>query len=294
MHEKIKAWLQASRLASQSYIFFPLLLGQSCYYTATGSFNLQRLLLVHAYGLCIQLFIVYANDYADIATDRLNTTFNIFSGGSRVLVDGKLTQSELKVGITTTVLFTVLTGVALTIMARPLSIAFIAASLGLLWLYSYQPVQLSYRGGGELLQMIGVGGVLPLFGYYAQAGTLTSFPWGFFAFILPAQLSCALATALPDQPSDSQSGKHTGAVLFGADTIKVIIIALNIISIGACLYIFPHAPLLCSAPSVACTVVMLVLIPHSPPGSQRLNLFVTCAVTSTVLLTALSAGVLLW
>ncbi|MCX8043331.1 MAG: prenyltransferase [Desulfobacterota bacterium] len=292
--KKVKAWLQASRLASQSYIFFPLLLGQSCWYAQQKTLDIWILVLVHAYGLCVQLYIVYANDYADTATDRINSTYNLFSGGSRVLVDGLLIPRELLAGIMITVLATILVGAMLWhFAARPFSLLFIAVSLGLLWLYSYKPVQLSYRGGGELLQMLGVGGVLPLFGYYAQAGTVTGFPLMFLAFILPAQLSCALATALPDQPSDRQSGKRTCAVLFGAAATKVIISALNIVSIATCLFVFPRAPLRCVMPSLVCNAFMLMLIPHSPPGSRRLNLFVTCAVASTVLLTAMCAVALL-
>lgn len=292
--KKAAAWLQASRLASQSYIFFPLLLGQACWYAQAGTLDISVMLLVHAYGLCIQLYIVYANDYADRATDCLNRTYNLFSGGSRVLVQGLLSPRELRKGIVVTVLATILVGATLLIhAARPLALLFIVVSLGLLWLYSYRPVQLSYRGGGELLQMLGVGGVLPLFGYYAQAGTLSGFPVNFLAFILPAQLSCALATALPDLPSDAQSEKKTCAALFGKAATQTAVILLNVMGFGACLLVFPKSPMLCVAPGVVCNILMLLLMRHSQPGSQRLNLFVTCAVASTVLLTAFCAGALL-
>ena len=72
---KVLAWLQASRLASQAYIFFPLLLGQGFYRQTGGELNPAVLFWVGAYGLMIQLFIVYANDYADAEVDRLNTTY---------------------------------------------------------------------------------------------------------------------------------------------------------------------------------------------------------------------------
>jgi 1,4-dihydroxy-2-naphthoate octaprenyltransferase len=72
-------WLKASRLPSQSYIFLPLLFGQAYYVFQGGKLDLYILLLVHLFGLFNQLYIVYANDYADIEADRLNNTFNIFS-----------------------------------------------------------------------------------------------------------------------------------------------------------------------------------------------------------------------
>ena len=58
-------------------------------------------------------------------------------------------------------------------------------AVGLLWLYSYPPVRAAYRGGGEIVQGLGVGVVLPLVGFYVQAGTVEGFPW-------PALLPCFL------------------------------------------------------------------------------------------------------
>lgn len=296
----IKAWLQASRLASQSYIFFPLLLGQSCYYRSAGQLDPVLLLLVHLYGLFIQLYIVYANDYADQETDRLNTTFNMFSGGSRVLIQGCLTQAQLRTGIGCVVVLNVLVGGILSFAgSRPLSLLFVAVSLGLLWLYSFSPARCSYRGGGELLQMFGVGVVLPVFGYYVQAGSISGFPWSFLFFILPAQLACAMATALPDHPSDRQSSKRTFAVLLGPGIVKAGIIILNSMSILFFLLMLQGVVAIPAVwygmlPSLLCNAVMLFLIPASAAGTKRLNLFVTCGVASTVCLMAISALLLLY
>ena len=67
-----KAWLQAARLPSQMYIFWPLLLGQAL---AMGEgFSWEVVLVCHFYGLVSQLYIVFANDVADMATDRRNFT----------------------------------------------------------------------------------------------------------------------------------------------------------------------------------------------------------------------------
>ena len=127
MH-KIKAWLQASRLPSQSYIFFPLLLGQALRYAQTGQFDWTVFLLLHLYGLFLQLFIVYANDRADIETDRLNTTFTIFSGGSRTLVNGLITVRENYAAVLTVIVLNAAVGLALTALyQRGLALPLIAA-----------------------------------------------------------------------------------------------------------------------------------------------------------------------
>jgi 1,4-dihydroxy-2-naphthoate octaprenyltransferase len=289
----LTAWLQASRLASQTYIFFPLLLGQAAHYSRTGRFDWAVFVLLHLYGLFLQLFIVYANDRADIETDRLNTTYTLFSGGSRTLVNGLISTRENYVAVVAVVCLNVLAGAGLTVLCqRVLALPFVAVSLGLLWLYSFPPVRLSYRGGGELLQMLGVGVVLPVFGYYGQAGDVMSFPWKLLAFILPGQLACAMATALPDEPSDRMSSKRTSSVLLGVETSKRLIIALNAAGIALFLLLMdgPGAHAMAAAlPPVLCIAGMIVLRRDSRPGSRRLALFAACAIGAIVTLTAAAA-----
>jgi 1,4-dihydroxy-2-naphthoate octaprenyltransferase len=289
----LKAWIQASRLPSQSYILFPLLLGQAIYYAQTGRFSLIVFLLLHLYGLFLQLFIVYANDRADIETDRMNTTYTIFSGGSRTLVDGLITLRENTLAITAVIACNAAVGFILTgLFRRELALPLIAISLMLLWLYSFSPVRLSYRGGGELLQMLGVGLVLPLFGFYGQAGSLAAFPFHLLAFILPCQLSCAIATSLPDEPSDRNSNKHTASVLLGLAKAKTAVIALFALSLILFLILSPapirHTATVLTLPML-CFAGVCILYTGSFPGSRRLNLFVTCAVGVNVLLMAGSA-----
>jgi 1,4-dihydroxy-2-naphthoate octaprenyltransferase len=129
-------------------------------------------------------------------------------------------------------------------------------------------------------------------GYYGQAGSLVAFPWRLLAFILPCQLACAMATALPDEPSDRASFKRTAAVLLGPVVVKPAIIVLN----GASLiffFLFSPSPLPYTVAALLLPAVffagMLALRTASPPGSRRLSLFVTCAVGTNVLLMAAAA-----
>jgi 4-hydroxybenzoate polyprenyltransferase len=57
--------------------------------------QLEAAVLAQLFGLFDQWFIVWANDLADEATDRANATATPFSGGSRVLVEGRLTRAAL-------------------------------------------------------------------------------------------------------------------------------------------------------------------------------------------------------
>jgi 1,4-dihydroxy-2-naphthoate octaprenyltransferase len=294
INPKLKYWIQASRLASQGYIFFPLLLGQALWFCRSGHLNWPMAGLTWLFGLVIQLFIVYANDVADAAIDRLNSTFTPFSGGSRVLADGKLTVSDLKTGVAVTVGLCLVIGGVLLLQGRPLAPGLILTALALLWLYSFPPVRLSYRGGGEFLQMIGVGLVLPLFGFYLQAGTFAGFPIRYLAVLLPLQLACAFSTTLPDEPSDRAGGKKTISVLFGIHRARQVVVALHIaaplILAGVMLPESAFASLLrVVAVSIPAVAGMLACMPRATPGNRAMLGFVTFSILATLGLTAAMA-----
>jgi 1,4-dihydroxy-2-naphthoate polyprenyltransferase len=225
-----KAWMQAARLPSQMYIFWPLLLGQAL---AMGKgFSWDVVLVCHFYGLASQLYIVFANDVADMATDRRNFTFTPFSGGSRVLVEGLLSRRQLGRAAVLCAALSALAGVVLGVRHGVwLPLPLILFGLALLWAYSYPPLRLSYRGGGEYLQMVGVGLVLPMIGFSAHAGNLSGLPIALMPLMLVLSLSCAMATALPDEPSDRADGKRTHAVRFGVASTQRNILRLNALAL---------------------------------------------------------------
>jgi 1,4-dihydroxy-2-naphthoate polyprenyltransferase len=273
----IRAWFKASRLASQSNIFVPLFTGQMFYLLFGGEINWTIFAIVHLYGLFMQLYIVYANDYADVETDRINRTYTIFSGGSRVLIDGDLSPKALGIAAVVMVLLSVLTGVVLAVLfGRTLAPVLIIAGIALLWMYSFRPVHLSYRGGGEVLQVLGVGVVLPLVGFYAQSGDLTQFPLETLVVILPTQLACAMATSIPDFDSDRQSNKRTSTVLLGQKNVRVAIIALNMVAIAAFFVIdwASFSGLKQVWPLAVLAVIALALLSQVPKIQQKRAIYV--------------------
>ena len=185
----------------------------------------------------------------------------------------------------------IICGIMLTVFfQRGLAVPIIIVALGLLWLYSYPPARISYRGAGEILQMLGVGLVLPVFGYYAQSGSIHGFPFGLLPVILPTQLACAMATSLPDEPSDRLSGKQTSTVLLGAKTTKYSILFLNAISIASIPFVSWFSSgdirmyLLLVIPFFAAFSKMFVI--NSGPGSFKLTVFVFLSVLITLSLMA--------
>lgn len=288
----MKYWLKASRLPSQTYIFSPLLLGQSCGSAHAAAWNWPIALLVHAFGLFIQLYIVYANDYADYQVDRLNDTYTTFSGGSRVLVDGDVTPQALKKAALLMAAASLGTALLLALFyQRPLAVLFAIVALLLLYAYSYPPFKLSYRGGGEFLQMIGVGGVLPVLGYYAQAGSFYHFPFPLFLILLPTNLACAIATSLPDEPSDRRGEKHTISVVCGVPRARLIILALNFLTITQFLFLLARTVdgTWLAAGSAAAALLFfssMRLSRSALPGTRSLGYFVFLNITTTLLITA--------
>lgn len=284
---ELAAWVRASRPPAQSYIFLPLFLGQALWSARGGTLDLGVFALVHLFGLFDQLTIVYGNDYADRESDKDNSTYTVFSGGSRVLVSGALRPAQLRLAGALTAALSVGCGLALgLIYGRWLTVPLAVLAILLFWAYSFGPLRLSYRGGGELLQMLGVGAVLPAMGYAAQAGSTAGFPWSGLAVVLPAQLACALATTLPDEPSDRRSSKRTAAVLWGPGAVKLLIALLQAAAVGA----LPTLGWLArggqglrqvAAAPAALTALGLCLF-RSPPGSRGISLMVGCFVGATL------------
>lgn len=232
--------MRAARPAAQSNIAPSLIFGQVLALPAPTRFSWIIFAWLLLFALLDQLYIVFANDVADVETDRHNRTATPFSGGSRVLVDGHLSGRALAIAaIVCAALLVSVAGVLASAYSRVLAPIFAGLAVLLLWAYSYRPLRLSYRGGGELLQMVGLGVVLPTFGYYAQAGTLGGFPWPLLLATLPLQLAGAIATALPDQPSDAHSAKRTLAVLLGQGPAQRLALVLQGIGIAAFIAVSP-------------------------------------------------------
>jgi 1,4-dihydroxy-2-naphthoate polyprenyltransferase len=283
----IKAWIQASRLASQSYIFLPILFGQAIWVFQGNKLDPVAFIIVQLFGLFDQLYIVYANDYADYPADCVNTSPTIFSGGSRVLVEQLLKPVQLKMVAITMVVLCICCAVLFALLyGYYYMIPLMTVAILFLWMYSYRPFKQSYRGGGEILQAAGTGFLLPLIGYYAQSGTLGVFPWNILLIILPTSLSCAIATALPDEPADAKSSKNTIPVIIGLPWAKLFVFILNVISIIALCFsgTFLGNNILdipgCFFPVAG--LVGMAVFANSKPGTLRITVFVSLAIFTTL------------
>lgn len=249
-------WLRALRPLAHGNIAPPILLGQAFALRAGHPFDPAMLAWAHAFGLVDHAFIVLANDLADHETDRDNDTFTPFSGGSRVVPEGLIALASLRrAAIGSALALLALTALIALVAARPLAPLFALAALALLWAYSFAPLRLSYRGGGELLQGLGVGVVLPLWGFYAQAGTLATFPFLALAPLFALHTLGNVLTALPDAPSDARADKRTWPVRVGERRARVH----ALVGLALVLALLAAVESLASAWPVALAVVALPL-----------------------------------
>jgi 1,4-dihydroxy-2-naphthoate octaprenyltransferase len=227
----VRTWLQAARPLAQLNIALPLAVGEALAYRATGTIDWTMLVAAHVFGVLDQLFVVFANDVADEEGDRGNTTFNAFSGGSRVLVEGKLDRARLLgAARALAIAMLLLCGWLATAADRPFAVAGWLAAVGLLVAYSFAPLRLSYRGGGEIAQGLGLGVVLPVLGYYLQTGDLFSFPVAALAPLVLLGVAGNIVTALPDEPADRAVGKATLPVRLGP--LRARKLALELLAIA--------------------------------------------------------------
>jgi 1,4-dihydroxy-2-naphthoate octaprenyltransferase len=243
---RLGAWVQASRPLSQISVALPLAYGQALAFSAYGAFSWKLFAAVHLFGLMDQLFVVYTNDVADYASDLHNTTYSRFSGSSRVLAEGKLTQLDLA-RAATLALFGMAAASAYLVFRehRAFMVVIAAIAAHLMWVYSFPPFRLSYRGHGELLQGVGLGVLLPVAGFYAQAGTLTGLSPSTLAPGFLLGYAGNVVAALADAPSDAASSKRTLPVRRGEPRAR----RTALVAMGAAVLATPVAAPLAGVPA---------------------------------------------
>ncbi|MEZ4449625.1 MAG: prenyltransferase [Nannocystaceae bacterium] len=216
MSSPLAPWIQAARPLAQANLAVPLIYGQAVAFARYGAFDPGIAGVLAAYGVALHLFIVFANDVADEDGDRENDSYNRFSGGSRVLPEGKLTASQLR-SAALVMAASMISGALLLVVHFDRPDMWIAplAAIALVWAYSFRPLRLAYRGQGELLQGLGVGVVLPLTAIYAQTGDLSLTVLPPLAPALLLGIAGNILTSLGDHPADAAIGKQSYAVRFG-------------------------------------------------------------------------------
>ena len=232
--QRLLAWLAALRLQFYPMTWMAYSVG-ALLATVGGAISSSRYLLGYLILFLIEAVTVFLNDWFDFDSDRRNRNAGPFSGGSRVLVDGRLDHQAMRKGIG---LLSVICATAMLalINAAPTAgagaIAAIYVPLAVLALgYTVPPLQLSHRGFGELDVALTHSAGAILAGYVAQGGAwMDSEPW---LLALPLGISILpsiLLAGCPDLEADQAAGKRTLVVIIGARSSALLAMVATVIA----------------------------------------------------------------
>jgi len=212
----LERWVYALKPASWPKLFVPAFFGQLLGASQADGLDLRAFgwgLGFTALGLG---FIVLLNDWGDRDVDVIKRRMFPDGCSPKTIPDRILDRRA--VGITGVVF-----GGATLLVAAGAEAALRrpgAFEAGLLCMvifvaYTLPPIRLNYRGGGELLEMLGVGMALPLYNAYLQAGTIAPRAWPWVAGFSVLSLASGVASGLSDEESDRAGGKRTVASTYG-------------------------------------------------------------------------------
>ena len=236
---KLSYWWLAVKPASLVKIVLPVQVGASMGYAQTRVVDGGLLCSILLFALLVQLAIVLLNDYADREADAVHAELFPQLIDLRVIPQGLIGARQVLMAGCGTALGVVGSGLLLDMLyGRDYGFHLALVSLLVFWLYSFSPAKLNYRGGGELLEMVGVGGVLPLAGFYFYSGILWDYPFLLVLPLLCYALVSALASGLKHEPADRRTGKKTMSVLLSTAAVRRTIFALQWVAAGCTVWAY--------------------------------------------------------
>lgn len=216
----LQKFVYAIKLGSWPKLFAPTLLGQAIGIAESKGFSLAGFLLGVLFTTLDIVYVVLLNDWGDRDVDAIKRRLFPEGCSPKTIPDGILPAATLlALGLGSGALLLTCAAFLGPKLGRPLFLPLAAASLLLFAIYTFKPVALNYRGGGEFLEMFGVGLLLPWLNVYLQSGLRTPADAPTFVMLAPGlaslALSSALASGLSDEESDREGGKRTFTTLFG-------------------------------------------------------------------------------
>ena len=222
--DQASLWWRALKPGSWSKLLVPLALGQAIGIAHAGRIDLFALLLGIGFTLADLAFVVLLNDYGDRDVDALKRRMYPEGCSPKTIPDGLLpARAVRRAGLLAGALALAIALAGELLFDRPgLTLGGLLCLL-LFQVYSFPPLRLNYRGGGEWLEMLGVGLVLPWWNAFLQGGE--PLPGGLLlllGFCLLAA-SSALGSGLSDECSDARGGKRTVVVRLGNGRTKLLV-----------------------------------------------------------------------
>lgn len=215
---KLGAWLAALRLQFYPTTWLVYALG-AVVFAGTGVLASAAFWLGYAALFFLEVSTVFTNEVYDYAADRSNQRYGPFNGGSRVLIERRLTPRELRLGAVAAFAIAIFAALALVLWtdvaavpALPLLALLAVVAVG----YTLPPLKLCYRTLGELDVAFTHGPAVLVCGWLFAGGALTDpLPWLMSVPVALATLPSITLSNVPDAEADAAVGKRTIAARFG-------------------------------------------------------------------------------
>jgi 1,4-dihydroxy-2-naphthoate polyprenyltransferase len=251
----VRAWLRLGR--PKFLLYSALLYGLGATLAVLRGVHLTwgAYLLGQLFVSCVHLMTHYCNEFFDYEADRANPAPTSWTGGSRVLVDGLLPPA-VSLGTAFVLLFA---GIALAVAMPSDDTRWICVCMiALAWFYTAPPLQLNYRGMGELSVATVLHVLCPALAFRLQAGRLDPllllalFP----SFVL--QIVRMMVMNLLDYEGDRVVGKRTLVMMLGPRRATQAYAVGQVIAYGSLPLLVPLGLPLAVALSIALTLPVSV------------------------------------
>ena len=225
----VARWRFALKPASWPKLLVPAFLGAALGLVHGGGLSRAALAFACLFAVVFTaadaVYIVCLNDVGDEAVDRLKRRMFPAAGGPKTLVDGVLPRGALLRAGLGGAFVAQLTGAAAGLsVGQGAPVLLTTLALLLFAAYTFPPLKLNYRGGGELLETAGVALILPLTVASFFRGDLTAVASApALAGYVLLSFASAVASGLSDEESDRAGGKRTVVTLFGNRAARAIV-----------------------------------------------------------------------
>ena len=213
------AWVAAMRLQFHPMAWGAYAIGAAGAVQASGSFDPAAFWLGLLSLFLLEVITVFTNEYFDFESDRRNRNFGPFTGGSRVLVDGRISAARMRSGIAWAMSGFLAALLALAAVVPPSGLIALGLIAVLAIGYTVPPLKLCWRGLGELDVALTHSTVIILCGFLFQGGAWNAaFPALVSVPLFLAVLPAIILSGIPDYAADRAAGKRSLAVVVGPRT----------------------------------------------------------------------------
>ncbi|MCG8557396.1 MAG: prenyltransferase [Proteobacteria bacterium] len=219
-----RRWWYASKSAGWPKLLVPMGLGQAIGLSGRARFDWPAFAVALCFTWFGLLFIVLLNDWGDREVDSIKRRMFPKGCSPKTIPDGILSARKvLAAGVCAGVVAAAAALCGGTWIDRPWLGPMGLGAMGLFHAYTFAPLRLNYRGGGELLEAVGVGVALPWLNAYAQNGKLLSPALWVLAGNGLLAFASAVASGLSDEQSDRAGGKTTLTTFLGNAAARTVV-----------------------------------------------------------------------